>query len=373
MVEVFERHNVAFASVSEAFNTNTPMGRMTLHVLLAFSQMEREVTSERTKDKVRAARRRGQWTGGCLALGFDLAPGGKKLAINETEAFIVRELYRLYGEHESLIEVARIANANGWVTKRTPTNDGRLRGGVAWSKSSVHRVLTSPAYVARQIVEGEAFPCDHPSIVDLSTWEETQARLEANGGEHTHGERHHGNALLAGLLKCPECGSAMSPSFCRKGPRVYRYYRCSKQVKMGAKACRAKQVNAEKIESEYVARIAKHATDPRVIEAVVEATRQGLAERKKALADESRALSRAIKDAERDRAAIDDPAGVVRMDGRIAEHRSRLDTLQAERAAVDGVGVDPEQIAGLLRDDFDSVWQRMTSGERRHVIISVLT
>jgi hypothetical protein len=110
------------------------------------------------------------------------------------------------------------------------------------------------------------------------------------------------------------------------------------------------------------------ATDPRVVAAVVEATRAGLAERKKTLADELRSLSRAIKDAERDRAAMDDPAAVARMDVRIAEHRTRLEAIQAERVAVDGVTVESDQIAALLAESFEDLWAQMTSRERRKVV-----
>jgi site-specific DNA recombinase len=232
----------------------------------------------------------------------------------------------------------------------------------------LHGLLTNPTLVGRVVTGGKAYPGEHEAIVDEATWEAVQDRLAANAVANSSGERRHSHALLAGILKCDLCGSSMTPTHCKKGPRRYHFYACSRRQKGGKTACRAPYVSAPKIEAEYVAKIAQRATDPRVVEAVVQATRDGLAERKKNLTDQLRALNRAIKDAERDRETQDDPAAVARMDGRLAEHRTRLSALQVERAAVDGVTVDREQIAGLLRDDFDSVWQRMTSGERRRVV-----
>jgi len=372
LMELFERHGVALVSITQRLDSSSSMGRLTLNMLLSFAQFEREIIGERTRDKVRAARRRGKWTGGCLALGFDLAPGGKKLAINEAEAFMVREMYRLYLEHGSLIEVARIANENGWVTKRTPTNDGRTRGGVAWSKSSVHRVLTSPAYVARQIVEGEAYATDHPAIVDEGTWNEAQRRLEANGGDHTRGERHSSDALLAGILVCAECGSAMTPSSARKGARRYNYYRCSKQAKQGRAACPAKHVSAPVIEAQFVAEIARHATNPKLVEAVVCAARDQLAERKRSLADEARSVRRAIKDGEREieRGAADG-GSAGHLDARITDLRQRASALEHERETLDATCIEPEEIAAMLAGSFDQVWGAMTSRERRKVVATI--
>jgi site-specific DNA recombinase len=290
------------------------------------------------------------------------------LVVNEIEAPRVRDAFKLYLECGSLIDAAVALNKLGWRTKVTGTRDGGTRGGKPWNKGNLHGVLTSPLYCGRILAGNDAVAGEHEAIVSVEIWEATQDTLAANAVAGSSGERRHSNALLRGILKCDLCGSSMTPTHCKKGPRRYHFYTCSRRQKGGRSACRAPYVSAPTVEAEYVARIAAMATDERVVAAVVEATRAGLAERKKMLADEARALAKAIKDAERDRAAMDDPAAVARMDTRIAEHRGRLDALQAERAAVDGVTVDADQIAGPLRDDFDSVWQQMTSGERRRVV-----
>src|ERR1700752_4948617 len=96
MMETFEQHQVAFVSVTQQFNTATSIGRLVLHILLSFAQFEREIISERTRDKIAAARRKGKWVGGMPLLGYDIDPRGSKLRINDAEAARVRTIFALY-------------------------------------------------------------------------------------------------------------------------------------------------------------------------------------------------------------------------------------------------------------------------------------
>src|SRR5205823_12046598 len=105
MMGTFEKHHVSFVSVTQQFNTATSMGRLVLNVLLSFAQFEREIISERTRDKIAAARRRGKWSGGLPILGYDVEPRTYKLVVNEAEAKRVRAIYELYVWHESLTPV----------------------------------------------------------------------------------------------------------------------------------------------------------------------------------------------------------------------------------------------------------------------------
>ncbi len=92
IVEVFDKHQVSFVSVTQAFNTTTSMGRLTLNVLLSFAQFEREVTGERIRDKIAASKKKGMWMGGSPPLGYD--PDGRKLKVNEPEAELVRHIFQ---------------------------------------------------------------------------------------------------------------------------------------------------------------------------------------------------------------------------------------------------------------------------------------
>src|SRR5512134_436767 len=92
IVEIFERHNASFVSVTQQFNTTTSMGRLTLNILLSFAQFEREVIGERIRDKFVASRRKGMWMGGTPPLGYDVRD--RKLVVNETEAELVRLIFK---------------------------------------------------------------------------------------------------------------------------------------------------------------------------------------------------------------------------------------------------------------------------------------
>ncbi len=105
MMEIFDKHRVGFVSVTQQFNTATSMGRLVLNVLLSFAQFEREIISERTRDKIAAARRKGKWSGGVPVLGYDVNPQTTKLVVNETEAERVRAIFDLYTRFQTLRQV----------------------------------------------------------------------------------------------------------------------------------------------------------------------------------------------------------------------------------------------------------------------------
>ena len=129
MMETFEKHHVSFVSVTQQFNTSTSMGRLVLNVLLSFAQFEREIISERTRDKIAAARRKGKWSGGMPLLGYDVDPRGSKLIVNEDEAARVRAIFELYLERQSMIATIEELDCRGWVNKRWTTRKGHERGG----------------------------------------------------------------------------------------------------------------------------------------------------------------------------------------------------------------------------------------------------
>ncbi|MDD6180991.1 MAG: recombinase family protein [Desulfovibrionaceae bacterium] len=89
LIDIFERKHITFVSVTQQFSTSNSMGRLTLNILLSFAQFEREIIAERTRDKMGASRRKGKWVGGIPFLGYDIAPGGGRLIVNEQEAEMV--------------------------------------------------------------------------------------------------------------------------------------------------------------------------------------------------------------------------------------------------------------------------------------------
>jgi site-specific DNA recombinase len=82
VIEIFEQKGVSFVSVTQQFNTTNSMGRLVLNVLLSFAQFEREIISERIRDKLAATRRKGKYIGGVPVYGYDVDRERKRLIVN---------------------------------------------------------------------------------------------------------------------------------------------------------------------------------------------------------------------------------------------------------------------------------------------------
>jgi site-specific DNA recombinase len=148
VMQTFDRHGVSFVSVTQQFNTTHSMGRLTLNILLSFAQFEREIISERTRDKIAAAKKKGKFSGGKPLLGYDIvsSPAGAKLVVNDVEAEQVRTTYGLYLEHQALIPVVKELAARGWCNKRWTTRKGEERGGRPFDKTTLYKLLTNRTY-----------------------------------------------------------------------------------------------------------------------------------------------------------------------------------------------------------------------------------
>ena len=235
MMETFDRHHVAFVSVTQQFNTSTSMGRLVLNVLLSFAQFEREIISERTRDKIAAARRKGKWTGGMPLLGYDVDPRSCKLIVNEEEATQVRAIFELYLEHQSLITTVRELDGRGWTNKRWTTRKGHQRGGKQFTKTSLYKLLTNVTYAGKLKYKAEVHPGEQTAILVDDVWQQAQLLLRRNGCTGGAAVRNKFGALLKGILHCAACNCAMSPTHSTKGGnRRYRYYLCTAaQTRLG--------------------------------------------------------------------------------------------------------------------------------------------
>lgn len=229
MMETFDKHRVGFVSVTQQFNTATSMGRLVLNVLLSFAQFEREIISERTRDKIAAARRKGKWSGGVPVLGYDVNPQTTKLVVNETEAERVRAIFELYPRYQTLRQVVEELQRRGWFNKRWLTRKGHGRGGNAFTKGTLHKLLTNVVYTGRIKYRSEVHQGEQAAIVDEALWQGVQDQLRGHG--HTNGALVHNGfgALLKGLLYCTPCGCRMTPTYAtNKDGKRYRYYVCAK-------------------------------------------------------------------------------------------------------------------------------------------------
>jgi site-specific DNA recombinase len=250
IIKLFEDHQVHFVSVTQHFNTADSMGRLTLNVLLSFAQFEREIIAERTRDKIAAARRRGQWAGGRPILGYDLVPREHRLTINPVEAEQVRTIFRMYLEKESLLSTAQTVNAHGWTTKRWTAANGKTIGGRPFDRANLNHLLNNVAYIGRVRHRDETHAGQHPPIVDPATWDAVQRLMRRNARTAGSFLRNKHGALLKGLLRCKACDAAMVQMVSRKGPKLHRYYVCTKAQKRGYDQCPTGTILAGRLEQE---------------------------------------------------------------------------------------------------------------------------
>ena len=221
MVEAFDANAVSFVSVTQAFNTTTSMGRLTLNVLLSFAQFEREVTGERIRDKIAASKKKGLWMGGQPALGYDVKD--RKLVVNEIEAATVRRIFLRYLDFGSVRELKTWLDAEGIVSKRRTGADGSPYGGNALSRGALYQMLQNRVYRGEIVHKGAAYPGGHPPIVDEDLWTRVQRKLEANGVERSTRREASQRQLLAGVLFDAD-GEPMTPTHAVKKGVRYRYY-----------------------------------------------------------------------------------------------------------------------------------------------------
>ena len=175
LVELFDQHNVSFVSVTQQFNTTTSMGRLTLNVLLSFAQFEREVTSERIRDKISASKRKGLWVGGMAPLGYDTKH--RRITVNETEADKVRTIFRRYAELGSLNLLMADLRKRGIVTKVRTLRSGEKVGGIPFTRGPLAYLLRYRFYIGEVTFKGEVLKGEQTPILDNDLFEAVQTKL----------------------------------------------------------------------------------------------------------------------------------------------------------------------------------------------------
>jgi site-specific DNA recombinase len=221
MVDVFDKRDTSFVSVTQHFNTTTSMGRLTLNVLLSFAQFEREVTGERIRDKIAASKAKGMWMGGPIPLGYDVQDG--VLAINAKEAETVRMLFKRYQAFGCVQKLKAELDANGIGTKVRISNAGNRSGGQRFSRGALYHLLRNRLYCGEVHHAGKYYPGQHKAIVPQALWAAVQAQLDANHQAHKTRTRAKGASLLAGMV-ITESGQPLAASHTTRHGKRYRYY-----------------------------------------------------------------------------------------------------------------------------------------------------
>ena len=181
LVDRLEAASCSFVSVTQAFNTSSSMGRLTLNVLLSFAQFEREVTAERIRDKIAASKKKGLWMGGLAPLGYDPHPDSnrRELVVNETEAETVRRLFALYLEHGCLNATVEAVRKAGLRSKHRVFASGRQQGGAVFSRGQIYRILTNPVYRGLIRHKDKVWPGSHTAIISDDLWDRVEDKLQS--------------------------------------------------------------------------------------------------------------------------------------------------------------------------------------------------
>ena len=258
----FDEWGVQFVSVTQEINTATSAGRMMLNILMTFAQYEREQISERTRDKLKASRCKGLYTGGAVVLGY--RNENKKLVVIPKEADLVRRIFRRYIEIQSPRMIAAELNAEGFKTK----------SGRPWGSAAVYRILNNHTYFGEVNYKNlEIHAGVHEAIIDAETWTRTREILKANARVRDPSKRTRRDVPLRGIIRCGHCGCPMMPTYGTKKGVAYHYYLCEKHDKRALESdCPVQKVPAGVVENLVKEQMDKVFRSPDVLRALVEKT-----------------------------------------------------------------------------------------------------
>ena len=222
MMRYFDKHNANFVSITQSFDTSTSMGKLTLNMLLSFAQFEREVASERVRDKIRTSKAKGLWMGGAPRLGYDLI--NKKLVVNPTEAEQVRHLFEKYLELQSVNDLTEYAKQKGIFGKRWETAKRQIRGGNPIAKMSMHRILRDKVYIGQieNKKEGTFAKGEHEPIISTELFNRVQIALANNSNNKSPNTRAPN--ILTGKLFNHNGTKFINQMTSGKGKRKIHYY-----------------------------------------------------------------------------------------------------------------------------------------------------
>lgn len=260
MIEMFQTYDVSFVSVSEQFDTNTPAGRLTLQVLGAVAEFERERISERVKDNMISLARNTDKVLSKPCYGYDIVNG--KYAINEDEAKYVRLMFDLAEEGHGHRMIAKILNDRGATTKL----------GKPWDQVNVKRLIQNNTISGVMIYNKRQNKNGKLVIRDKSEWiikennhqyivtPERQLRVLQIMRSRKPAKKHADSEtyLLTGLVKCGHCERNMKGATSRvrrAEGKSYEYFRYICASYVNGYGCKYHAVHRADLESKVIKEI----------------------------------------------------------------------------------------------------------------------
>jgi len=365
LIELFEKHGVSLVSVTQSFDSSTAMGKLMLHILIGFASFEREMASERTRDKIALQRQRGQWTGGRPMLGYDIVSGA--LVINVSEATLVRRIFGLYLTHRSLSRVVEVLKAEGATSKRWTSKAGVPQGGVPFTKNLLSQLLSASIYRGLVPHKDKTYPGLHAAIIDVVVFQRVQELLAENArcGPSAIRNRHHG--LLKGLITCACCGKSMVHSFTTKGSVTHRYYLCHSRIGAQAKKCKGGSLPAGQVEDFVLDKVRHRFSEPEIVTRVLDLVREQSNERRRDLEAQRTLVVDEIVSAQ----AILNLGPNADAADRHEQATRTLADVDRQLADIDATLVDRATVVQGLTE-FTPVWVSLSPTERASLLATVV-
>ncbi len=259
IMEVFDRHKVSFVSVTQHFNTDTSMGRLILNILQSFAQFEREMTTERIRDKFAASKRKGMWMGGMPSLGYDVR--NRKLEENPAEAEIVRYIFNQFIELGSATLLIEDLAEKGYKSKSWTAQSGKVHEGQPIRKSGLYQILGNPIYVGKIRHKEKIYDGEHKGIIDPALFEKVRHVMDTRAPNSSPVRKTTTTYLLRGLVFDPD-GYAMTCGACKGKGRRYKYYVSTQAVKNNYAASPIKSVSGDVLEAAVVSQLRRLVSRP---------------------------------------------------------------------------------------------------------------
>lgn len=369
LIELFEQHQVAIVSITQSLDTGSSMGRLTLNILLSFAQFERELISERTRDKMAAARRRGKWAGGKPPLGYDVV--NSRLVVNELEADRIREIFCLYLDRKSLLEVVKELNHRGWTTKRWTTKGGKVKGGSKFDKNNLYYFLRNVLYIGKVSYQDEIYEGEHEGIVEPAVFELVQQQLMRHGKSGGLGTRVKNGGILSSLIRCHACECAMTHTYTARGSKRYRYYVCLYAQKRGYDTCPAPSVPAEELERFVVDQIRVIGRDSSLLATSLGEIARRAEEEAHHLNQEAKLLTGHIHAAYGELSQVSVRPGsedrTAKIQTEIDKHQHRLAEIRRTLDSLSTTRIDRNDVKRVF-SMFDPLWNAMSPLDQSHLL-----
>ena len=252
LLDFFDKKGIDFVSVTQDINTATSAGRMMLNILITFAQYEREIITERIRDKIASSKKKGMNTGGVPPMGYDSDPTTKKYFIVPEEAEVVRKIFDTYLKLGSARDTAEELDQAGFSKRvRISKRSGIQHGGGRLTGAYVFGILNNPVYAGFVRHYDKVYPGEHEAIISKDIWDRTQSLLKMNRPPKCRFPASARITPLKGIVRCGYCNCAMKQTYTKKTKIAsYRYLICdadSKRVKHTCPLHRIPEADLEEI------------------------------------------------------------------------------------------------------------------------------